>query len=439
MKILIVILILFFIVVITWNLFGTKEGFWSINLNTGKQISSDLTNYKKITVSPNAMGSYPGGVSSFAEACANKLGSTDNYDTMIITKDDRSETYSCYVGNVTTNGEAVLGGEIVSGTGSVDPPVTTTVDPPVTVASVVDVTLFKDTTKEDSIAVKKNLTDLTTDDLYYLSEDSKLLYVRSNCCIKLNNCKNVSYFVIAEGGDGGDGNEMGGGGGGGGGEFEKKDISINPEDLISVIFNSSDGSVTLTLPGFESKTFKKGSNGGNGGSDGNGSVSGCGGGGGGGGSALSSSPNCSKIGGTGSSNGGTGSVKGAGGGGGGLSGKGGDACLDNGSFMDGGEGGKGLTWDKNGKFYGGGGGGGGGGGVGRGGDGGPGGQRGGSGGDTGRSGDNGLISAPPVEGGSVTVTKITDSSWGCGGGGGGQGGSKKGGKGAPGILILSLQ
>lgn len=101
MNLIIVILILFFIIVLMWHLFASKEGFWSINLDSTKQVA-DITDesYTKIEVTPNAVGSYPGGVSSFANVCTSKIPSTGSYDTMVITQDDSKGTYSCYVTNM---------------------------------------------------------------------------------------------------------------------------------------------------------------------------------------------------------------------------------------------------------------------------------------------------------------------------------------------------
>jgi hypothetical protein len=97
MKILIVILILFFIVVIMFHFFVKNEGFWSINSNRRKQVPPKLENYKMITV-PNS-SVYKEDVSLFGLACADRLLSSDVYNTMVITNGDSSNPYSCYVGN----------------------------------------------------------------------------------------------------------------------------------------------------------------------------------------------------------------------------------------------------------------------------------------------------------------------------------------------------
>jgi hypothetical protein len=103
MKFLILIVILFFLALFGCYLFDKRrEGFWSYNLDASKIVNAqDLTNdsvYTKIRISNNSVGVYSA-LDDFANVCAMKIPDSGSYDTMVISKDSVSNTYSCYVTN----------------------------------------------------------------------------------------------------------------------------------------------------------------------------------------------------------------------------------------------------------------------------------------------------------------------------------------------------
>jgi len=315
MKILIVILILFFIVVIMFHFFGKNEGFWSINSNRRKQVPPKLENYKMITV-PNS-SVYKEDVSLFGLACADRLLSSDVYNTMVITNGDSSNPYSCYVGNYVEPAKSTSTPKPLT----TRPPIPSKKRPPIlrprkkkrspapqTAAQPVpqpapqraaqpapqteppvsvSILNLNGTSSGELITDKKKLSNA---DVYYL-EDNKLLYVTKSCYVKFNvDVTNVSYILIGKGGDGGAGNETGAGGGGGAGTAIIGDIdNINKGEEIKLSFD--DGNVSMMIKDNSPINVLKGGNGGNGGNPSPATLGNMGGGGGGGDGVGSCSSN----------------------------------------------------------------------------------------------------------------------------------------------------